>query len=148
MSRGVRLYYAHLDEQLVRTGSVVRAGDVLGRVGNTGNARTTAPHLHFGVYAAGEGALDPDGFVRPVAAAPVPSELSAAAVGDWARTRAAVSLRASPSANATVLEVVPRATAVRVEGALPSWIRTSTARHAAAFVQTRELDFSSPGQGH
>ena len=27
----------------------VRTGDLLGYVGNTGNARYTPPHLHFGV---------------------------------------------------------------------------------------------------
>jgi murein DD-endopeptidase MepM/ murein hydrolase activator NlpD len=47
-------YYAHLDgfRPGLRVGEHVGAGDVLGRVGNTGNARTTPPHLHFGVYPA------------------------------------------------------------------------------------------------
>jgi hypothetical protein len=57
------LYYAHLDEQLVREGQQVKAGDVIGLVGNTGNARTTPPHLHFGIYGYG-GALDPYPFVN------------------------------------------------------------------------------------
>ncbi|HEY2743413.1 MAG TPA: M23 family metallopeptidase [Polyangia bacterium] len=45
-------YYAHLDhfEKALRVGDHVDAGDVLGYVGNTGNARTTPPHLHFGMY--------------------------------------------------------------------------------------------------
>lgn len=64
-SRGLRLYYAHLDEQLVTTGQRVNAGDVLGTVGNTGNARTTPPHLHFGIYERGTGALDPYWFIAP-----------------------------------------------------------------------------------
>ena len=51
-------YYAHLEAQVVRAGTRVKTGDTLGTVGNTGNARTTAPHLHFGIYAAG-GAVDP-----------------------------------------------------------------------------------------
>ncbi|HEY8520822.1 MAG TPA: M23 family metallopeptidase [Gammaproteobacteria bacterium] len=46
----MRLYYAHLDTQLVRPGDFVLAGEPVGTVGNTGNARTTPPHLHFGVY--------------------------------------------------------------------------------------------------
>ncbi|OAV43180.1 M23 family metallopeptidase [Lewinella sp. 4G2] len=50
-------YYAHLDEQWVRRGQYVQRGDSLGTVGNTGNARTTPPHLHFGVYA--DGPYDP-----------------------------------------------------------------------------------------
>jgi len=36
----------------------------LGLVGNTGNARTTAPHLHFGIYKSGQGAINPLPFVK------------------------------------------------------------------------------------
>lgn len=55
-----RYYYAHLDawNPLLAVGDVVRPGDQLGEVGNTGNARGTPPHLHFGVYGSG-GARDP-----------------------------------------------------------------------------------------
>ena len=44
-------YYAHLDAYApgLEVGQTVRQGDVLGTVGNTGNARTTPPHLHFQV---------------------------------------------------------------------------------------------------
>ena len=58
-ARAHTLYYAHLDRHAVRTGQYVRRGDVIGFVGNTGNARTTAPHLHFGIYRRGLGAIDP-----------------------------------------------------------------------------------------
>jgi murein DD-endopeptidase MepM/ murein hydrolase activator NlpD len=57
--RGHTLYYAHLDRHAVATGQPVRRGDVIGYVGNTGNARTTSPHLHFGIYRRGHGAIDP-----------------------------------------------------------------------------------------
>ena len=44
-------YYAHLDRVGdFREGDIVSAGDVLGYVGNTGNARGTPSHLHYGVY--------------------------------------------------------------------------------------------------
>lgn len=43
-------YFAHLDSQYVAGGESVRQGDTLGVVGNTGNARYTPPHLHFGIY--------------------------------------------------------------------------------------------------
>jgi murein DD-endopeptidase MepM/ murein hydrolase activator NlpD len=63
----LRLYYAHLDTQLVEAGQFVRRGDVIGTVGNTGNAITTAPHLHFGVYVRRRGgATDPVDFLRAV----------------------------------------------------------------------------------
>jgi peptidoglycan LD-endopeptidase LytH len=60
---GEALYYAHLDRQEVSPGARVRAGDVIGRVGNTGNARGTPPHLHFGIYEPGQGAVDPLPFI-------------------------------------------------------------------------------------
>ena len=55
--RNWSLYFAHLDSQLVSNLQRVMPGDTLGLVGNTGNARTTAPHLHFGIYETG--AFDP-----------------------------------------------------------------------------------------
>lgn len=64
-ARGLRFYYAHLDEQHVTPGQRVEAGEVLGTVGNTGNARTTPPHLHFGIYERGTGAIDPYWFIAP-----------------------------------------------------------------------------------
>jgi murein DD-endopeptidase MepM/ murein hydrolase activator NlpD len=45
--------YAHLGELAVVDGQELRAGDVLGTLGNTG-ALTTGPHLHFEVRIAGQ----------------------------------------------------------------------------------------------
>ncbi|WAC39931.1 M23 family metallopeptidase [Pedobacter sp. SL55] len=59
------LYYAHLDEQIATTGQQVLVGDTLGLMGNTGNAKTTPPHLHFGIYTS-QGAVDPLPFVDPL----------------------------------------------------------------------------------
>ena len=59
----VFLYYAHLDKQLVQEGQAVKKGDVLGTVGNTGNARYTPAHLHFGIYTY-NGPVDPLPFVN------------------------------------------------------------------------------------
>jgi peptidoglycan LD-endopeptidase LytH len=44
-------YYAHLSVVAddLRVGERVELGHYLGRSGNTGNARFTAPHLHFGI---------------------------------------------------------------------------------------------------
>lgn len=61
--RGLHLYYAHLDRHAVTTGTRVSAGDTLGHVGTTGNAEGTVPHLHFGIYARGEGPIDPRPYV-------------------------------------------------------------------------------------
>jgi murein DD-endopeptidase MepM/ murein hydrolase activator NlpD len=49
-------YYAHLDRLAdgIEAGRPLRAGDVLGYVGTTGNAPAGAPHLHFAVYEVGD----------------------------------------------------------------------------------------------
>ena len=57
---GDRHYYAHLDSVAdIKTGQRVLPGDVLGAVGTTGNARGTPPHLHYGIYRRGNGAINP-----------------------------------------------------------------------------------------
>jgi murein DD-endopeptidase MepM/ murein hydrolase activator NlpD len=56
---GQRHYYAHLSRYAdLRRGQRIAAGTVIGYVGNTGNARGTPPHLHYGIYIA-EGAINP-----------------------------------------------------------------------------------------
>ena len=49
-------YYAHLDRLAagLAEGRAVRAGEVIGYVGTTGNAPAGAPHLHFAVYEIGD----------------------------------------------------------------------------------------------
>lgn len=44
---GHRYYYAHLSAVSVSNGQQVKAGQVIGANGNSGNARSTPPHLHW-----------------------------------------------------------------------------------------------------
>ena len=48
---GVRYYGSHLTSVVasIQPGLTVKAGQILGRVGSTGSARGTSPHLHFGI---------------------------------------------------------------------------------------------------
>lgn len=56
---GQRHYYAHLDGfAILARGERVQPGTILGYVGNTGNARSTPPHLHYGIYTR-RGAINP-----------------------------------------------------------------------------------------
>lgn len=63
--QNISVYYAHLDSQLVTQGQFVKAGEPLGLMGNTGNAKFTPAHLHFGIYTR-DGAIDPIDFIREV----------------------------------------------------------------------------------
>ena len=49
---GRRYYYAHLERVAsgLREGQRVTTNTVLGRVGTTGDAETTPPHLHFALF--------------------------------------------------------------------------------------------------
>jgi hypothetical protein len=65
--QGNLFYYAHLSAftPLAVNGNRVKAGDVLGFVGNTGDAQGTPPHLHFEIHPVGLLHLGYDGVVNP-----------------------------------------------------------------------------------
>ncbi|CAM2065120.1 M23 family metallopeptidase [Sulfidibacter corallicola] len=58
--RGLETKYAHLDRFNVSKGQMVKRGDLIGFVGNTG--RSTAPHLHYEVHRDGK-AVNPRKFI-------------------------------------------------------------------------------------
>jgi murein DD-endopeptidase MepM/ murein hydrolase activator NlpD len=64
---GNEFYYAHLSafSPLAVNGAQVRAGDVLGFMGNTGDAETTPYHLHFEIHPAALMYQGYDGVVAP-----------------------------------------------------------------------------------
>jgi hypothetical protein len=89
-------------------------------VGNTGNARTTPPHLHFGIY--DRGAINPLPFIdfansltEPLAADPSPFP-------KWVRVSAArANVRPLPSTREDSFTTLDRNNPVQVTGGTGEW---------------------------
>jgi murein DD-endopeptidase MepM/ murein hydrolase activator NlpD len=111
--RDYALYYAHLDSQLVNQGQRVKSGDTLGLMGNTGNAKYTPPHLHFGIYASG-GAIDPLPFVNQNRQQPPAISAPASLIKELARTSKTAALENGIGKEATLIRTLPKNSLVQV----------------------------------
>ena len=137
--RQSNIYYAHLDSQLVRRGQRVSVGDTVGLVGNTGNARTTPPHLHFGIYQ--DGPTDPFPFLEVPRTKPAEIRVDTSRLGLSARVaRSDTRLRTAPGRRAEVLRDLPRHTALYVDGGSGSSYRVHLPDGAVGYVFASQLE--------
>jgi len=114
-------YYAHLDSQYVEEGAWVAAGDTLGTVGNTGNARSTRPHLHYGMYMSDKGAIDPFPFIGQPGRIRRFRTLQDSFPETWAGPLEHP-IRLSPSGRSPILEPAPiQASAIGIIGWTNQW---------------------------
>ncbi len=133
--RNQTLYYAHLDKQLVQEGQRVVPGDTLGLVGNTGNAATTQPHLHFGIYRFGEGAIDPYPFVRKASAEPTKVRVDTDQLGSWYRVASKkVILRMSPEGPTASTKELPKNSPLILLGGTADWYRVALPDGAMGYL--------------
>lgn len=139
--RGARFYYAHLDSQYVGNGVQVEVGDTIGFVGNTGNARTTPPHLHFGVYRRRQGPFDPYPFLATPRGtlAEITADLSM--LGSRVQPgNDGIRLRASPAMRGEVLMELNSGASLRVLGASGDWFRVRLPDGGYGYVAARLMD--------
>ncbi len=128
------LYFAHLDSQYVKLGTALNAGDTIGTVGNTGNARNTKPHLHFGIYASFTGAIDPLPFVKNNYAKPAtPVTVNKKEIG-FNQTSQQANIRKGPSTRFDITETLTPRTLFFVGGAADDWRLIVLPNNRSAFI--------------
>jgi len=150
--RSISQYYAHLHTHSVERGDRVRPGDPIGTVGNTGNARTTPPHLHFGLYIRGEGPVDPWSFLHDPGGRPPPIRVERESFRQLKRVaEAGVRVRSSASERGEVLLEPDPGALVRVLGGSGSFLRVRLPDGRHGYVTGSDLTGLEPalarGQG-
>jgi murein DD-endopeptidase MepM/ murein hydrolase activator NlpD len=134
-NKNYTLYYAHLDSQIARQGEQVKAGDVIGLMGNTGNAKFTPTHLHFGIYTMG-GPVDPLPFVNIKRAAPANISTSTAVLNENMRNSKATSVYAAPTTTATKIASLESNSLLSIQAATASFYKVSLADGREGFVSS------------
>jgi peptidoglycan LD-endopeptidase LytH len=139
---GRTFYYAHLDRWAIDGLTRVRAGDVLGYVGNTGNARTTPPHLHFGIYQ--RGAIDPLPFLQADDEQPPPPVRVDFTLGTLVRTNVnRARLRTGSSAQSPSDRLLTRHTIARLSGISTTSVRVSLPDGTVGYVSAASVSGTS-----
>lgn len=131
MHKGYNLYFAHLDSQYVSFGNWLEPGDIIGTVGNTGNAKYTPSHLHFGVYRGP--AIDPYPLIDT--RSPVPNPPVAGIEEPLMMVRGSkANLRKGPSTDYQVVNTLGRNEVLFVDAVCESWYQVHTATNQRGFM--------------
>lgn len=65
-TNGDVFFYAHNSSNVARNGERVKAGQLIARVGSSGNASSSAPHVHFEMQPGGGASVNPYRFLRGI----------------------------------------------------------------------------------
>lgn len=145
LKRGHSYYFAHLDSQIVRQGAKVKQGDILGTVGNTGNAQNTPSHLHFGVYQ--KNSKDPVTYIRTMEKLVnemMPDTLFRSIVFRVKKNNTAI--YAGPARKAALRQPVAIDTWVRVIAQSNDWFRVITADNREGFIEKNAVMPANKGK--
>jgi hypothetical protein len=131
-------------------GTAVQAGDVIGFVGNTGDARGTPTHLHFEIhpvsmlYLGYDGAVDPTNYLQAwqrLQDVPIEGVVGwAPPLGGAAPKAGAILLQSSDISTASGLDPGSLRRAVSAKAGLRGLGRTSRGRGTVPLVPARPLD--------
>jgi peptidoglycan LD-endopeptidase LytH len=133
------LYYAHLDSQMVRPFTSVKKGDTLGLIGNTGNARYTPSHLHFGIYTA-NGPVDPLPYVEKQPEQPEKISGRTELLSRKARTSGKQKLLSSPVKGSAVITSLESKTWISISGAAGDYYKVFLPDGTSGFLLVKGID--------
>ena len=135
--RGNHLYFAHLQDQLVNQYQKVYPGDTIGTVGNTGNARFTPPHLHFGIYR--NGPMDPYHFIVPSSPLATEFQPDTVLLGKELELKKATFLKAAMKKRSTHLDTLNREEQVRIVAVNHRYVRVETEEGMLGFLRKGDV---------
>lgn len=139
--RNQSLYFAHLDSLIAKSGTYVNPGDTIGTVGNTGNARYTPPHLHFGIYS--NGPINPYTHIAEITDQSTPIGDHLALLGQPVVTTKSSFLRNEPRRRSKVIDTLQQATSLEVEAVIANYLRVTTSEGTKGYLQRELLEFPS-----
>lgn len=136
--RGTNLYFAHLQEQKVERYQMVNPGDTIGTVGNTGNARYTPPHLHFGIYR--NGPIDPYAFIVPDYTRPEPIIPDTILLGRKIEVSSDFILKSAMNTDAHPIDTVEVGGFITVSAVNHNYIRVVSEAGIIGFLSKKEAN--------
>ena len=136
-SKGHSIYFAHLQKQIAKSRTYVNPGDTIGTVGNTGNAKNTPTHLHFGIYR--RGPIDPINFIKETNTELPNITANLESLGNWGRTKKTTFLR-YPEVSAAVIDTLAEHQPMKVIGAVKSSYRVELPNGAIGYIEASNIE--------
>ena len=104
--QGNLFYYAHLSafSPIAQENAIVRKGQVIGFMGNSGDAEHTPAHLHFEIHPQGQWAVPPFEYMTAWQGQPVAQPAAATPSDDASGTRGLASVDTLANADATAVD--------------------------------------------
>jgi len=141
IKRNYYYYLAHLETDSVYKNQIVEAGQVVGTVGNSGNARTTSPHLHFGIYIPRGGPVDPINFIKQIKSDPAKITADPNLIGRLVKSKPAkVTMRSASGSILKQTKSLERNTPMKVLAATKNLLRIALPDGNFGYIRSNQIE--------